>query len=251
MRYVLMGMVCFFFAVAAYAQENIGTEHQNVVALAMISRSRPYKDLDAEMMVVPAIMWQYKRFFIEGAKAGFIVKQEADVRFDLFVEPRFMGYDADDGSFLNGMEDRTYSLDGGIRFKKAFPLLEAVSITSTVVADMLSEHEGYQADVDLARPVNIAGFRLTPRIGVRWQSEELVEYYYGVRPEEVSGERTEYHPDDAINFLAHLQATAEVTGGWVVFAGMGLELLSDEIRHSPLLEDDYIISAMLGVTKRF
>jgi len=143
-------------------------------------------------------MWENEDFFIRGNKAG--KKWEGIVsELDLYIAPRFMGYDDDDSDELSGMEDRDYSLDVGVQFHWKFQDLEGLSLSTSFAGDALGENEGLEATAELAYFMDFKPLFIKPSIGVQWQSENMVDYYYGVMSSEVTASRGQYSPDSAVN----------------------------------------------------
>ncbi len=98
----------------------------------------------------------------------------------------FEGYSGSDSPFLNGMQSRDWSVDGGVNIEAATPVgLLGLSI----VTDLLGRYRGQEVEFRYLIMFPLLGFNWIPSGGVRWKSDNLVDYYYGVRPDEARPDR--------------------------------------------------------------
>ena len=103
----------------------------------------------------------------------------------------------------------------------------------------------------LAGLVRAGGWRLLPGVSVAWQSEDMVDYYYGVRPGEALVGRPAYSPGSAIIPEVSLLATHPVGERWEFFARAGHAWLPSEITNSPLVDQDGRLSVIVGLGYTF
>jgi outer membrane protein len=226
-------------------------EKNNVIGAGVVIASSPYEGDDANVYPFPIVKWRNERFFVEGIKGGVIVYENDDVRGDVFLSPRLMGYDADDSEYLNGMENREYSMDGGVRFKWFIPNFEKFALQASFATDLLGEHHGHEATAGFSKELKGDIYSATPSIGVKWQSENLADYYYGVRDIEGTATRRFYESGDAFNYYADLNFNLGLSEELVLVTYFGVEFLADDITDSPIVEDDVILTGVVGIAKRF
>jgi len=232
-------------------KENIqgieGLEDLAVGAGALIA-TKPYTDVDEEVSAVPIIVGRYKHFYVDGTSLGYILHEggESGLEFSMVGKPRFMGYDSDDGAGLTGMEDREWSLDGGLRMVWAHDLFE-VSLTG--LADLLGHHEGQEVSAVISKKFFEGS--LTPRIGVKWQSADMIDYYYGVRSNEVRSGRASYLGDDTVNWVAGVTIAVPMGEAWAFTVDFEYEGLGDEIEDSPIVNDHEVLTHVVGIVYRF
>jgi outer membrane protein len=221
-------------------------EEGSVIGMGALYQQRPYKKVDSDIYPVPIISLEYKRFFIDETIFGFHLLDTDEFKFSIVGAPRFWGYDADDSTALNGMQDRKASFDGGLRarWKNKF-----FTFTLTGLTDLLDEHQGQEVDLSLSK--ELWGRFLTPHIGVRWFSKDLVDYYYGVKSSEVTATRPAYEPDDTLNYVAGLTIAIPLGERWALITDVQYELLGDEIEDSPIVDEDGISRYLVGIVYRF
>jgi len=219
-----------------------------VGAGAVVSTS-PYDGVDTKAMAVPFLSGEYKDFYVQGVEAGYRFLKNENLTVSAIVSPRFMGYDSDDSDALNGMRDRRMSMDAGL--KADYALADQLTLSGKVVADALGRSDGMEYELSLRRPVKGNSFRLVPSVGVRYQSGSMVDYYYGVRDNEVRSARAAYEPRGSLNPFANMIFSSGISKRWVMMAMLGVESLGSEIRKSPIVDESYVVSAAAGLTYRF
>lgn len=235
---------------SVFSQEHKEKFLIDVVGLGVVSSDSAYKGMDDHSSIIPIVSIKYKRFFIQGPKMGYAFFENDYVAVDIVSSIRFSGYDADDSSFFNGMQDRKRSLDIGMQFDSTI-FDENTFFSAAFLTDMLSVHKGHEAVFTLSRPYKHDYFVLTPKIGFRWQSEGLVDYYYGVKKAEATGLRPEYLPNSDSNFFAQIDLKFGISKDVIFLVFFDVQQLGDSIKKSPLIDDKYSFTTVLGVAKRF
>ncbi len=215
-----------------------------------IMSTSPYEGVKTKTMAIPFLSGEYKNFYLYGIEAGYRLFKNEDWRISAVISPRFMGYDSDDSDTLSGMQDRRMSLDGGLKAEYELPWRKVV-VGGKVMADMLSRSDGIEYELALRRPVQGKIFRLIPSAGVRYQTKSMVDYYYGVRDNEVRAGRAAYAPRGSVNPFVNLVLNSGLSRNVIIVAMFGVESLGSEIRKSPIVDESYVVSVAAGLTYRF
>jgi outer membrane protein len=225
----------------------INTEDiQGVLGLGAKYETEPYIDKGESIDVVPIAVLEYKRFFIDGDVFGYHFSDEKSLRLSVVGHTRLMGYEGDDSSMLNGMEGRRGSLDGGIRLEwnaKHF------SMTLTGLTDLMNQHQGQEISAVISK--QLCEGMLRPRLGMKWMSDALVDYYYGVMSNELRLDRPAYEAGNTINPFAGVTLAIPVTQQWAVIADFTVESLGSQIQDSPIVDADETWAYVLGAVYRF
>jgi outer membrane protein len=160
------------------------------------------------------------------------------------------GWEADDDdSLLRGMSDRRMSIDGSIN---AVWRTRFVTIGISYFHDILGVSDGDGALIRISHILPVGQkFSLTPFAGVEWQSNRLVNYYYGVRPEEAASNRSAYRGRDTVNLRAGLWAAYRLSQSWSLIGGAHVTRLGDGISDSPIVLDRYHAFTFFGAAWRF
>ncbi len=243
--------ILFLFVPILHAEEE--TAIPNMLGLGAFISDDAYKGKDTRVWPMPIIWWQYGNLYARGSRAGVILgnpKSKA-LECSLFLEPRFMGYDDDDSNDLNGMDDREYSLDAGIGVECKIPNAYGITLDTSFAGDILGENEGQEVKVALTKLFDFKPFFFKPRIGVAWQSQDLVDYYYGVRSQEATASRPAYSPNDAFNPVVGLDFYMWLSEKWLLISRVAVNFLDNEISDSPIVQDDTTQTYLIGIARMF
>jgi outer membrane protein len=88
-------------------------------------------------------------------------------------------------------------------------------------------------------------------LGLNLRSENLNNYYYGVRGKEATANRTAYKSGSSVNPYAGVALDYQLAGRWSIFSMFRNEWLGSEITDSPIVDQDSKISVILGLLYRF
>ncbi|MEM9554668.1 MAG: MipA/OmpV family protein [Acidobacteriota bacterium] len=221
------------------------------LGVGVVLGPEPYVGTDAvDVQPIPVLGIESKRFYFRGIVAGLRLVDDERWGLDwIIAKARFLGYEADDSDFLEGMEDRDLSVDGGLSAR--FGLAAGLELRAEALTDLLGRHEGHEVLLELERTWSPAPrWRVTPKIGARWQSDDLVRYYYGVEPGEARAGRPAYRPDATVNFEAGVGAMYFSRGRWSWQGQLAVDVLGSEIDDSPIVERQTSISGLTFVAWR-
>ncbi len=218
------------------------------VGAGVIVVSKPYRGVDSKVYPMPLFGYDGERLYLRGITGGYRLFKGERWSLGPILRPRIEGYEAGDSSVLAGMRDRDPSLDAGIdlSWRADWGLLSAA-----IVTDVLGRHDGQELGVSYTARFPYGGFDFFPSAGLRWRSSNLVDYYYGVRGDEVRAGRPAYEPGDTITPVVRLTVRRKIVTKWVALASAQYEWFGSEITDSPIVEDDYAVSLMLGLAYSF
>jgi len=205
-----------------------------------------YEGVDDSIWAVPLIVGKYKRFYSDGNSLGYLLTENNKLNFSLIGAPRFGGYSSGDSDALAGMEDRDWSIDGGLRMTWN---AELFLLNVTAVTDLLGTHDGQEVKAVFSKEFLKGGF--TPRVGAKWFSSQMTDYYYGVEAPEATASRTAYEGDETFNYIAGFSAAYPLGDEWVVIGDFEYEALGSEVQDSPIVDTDDDYTAVVGLAYRF
>ena len=139
---------------------------------------------------VPLFSVTYDRWFFQGIRGGFEWLRTERFNANVFAQPQFLGFQATDSSFLEGMADRSLSMDGGVElvYRGRFG-----GVRLAALSDVLGKSEGQELSLLAVTGAPLGKGRLVlGGFGPRWISANRVDYYYGVRPSEALPNRPAY-----------------------------------------------------------
>jgi MipA family protein len=206
-------------------------------------QTEPYAGVDARIYPAPVVAYEGKHLYVRSAIVGYRIIAENGLMIGPLVQPRVEGFQAGDSSFLSGMEDRDWSVDGGVNIEAVTPVgLLGVSI----VSDLLGRSRGQEMEYRYLIMFPVLGFQLIPSAGLRWKSEKLVDYYFGVRPNEARPGRPAYEGEQAFDPFLRLIVRHKLTKHWSLFSDAQYEHLAGAITDSPIVDKDYQMSITAG-----
>ncbi len=207
-------------------------------------QTQPYAGVDTKLYPAPVVAYEGERLYVRSAIVGYRIIRENGLMIGPQVQPRVEGFKEDDSPFLRGMRDRNWSVDGGVNIEAVTPIgLLGVSI----VSDLLGRSRGQEVEFRYLIMLPVHGFHLIPSGGVRWKSDNLVDYYYGVKPNEARPGRPAYDGEQAFDPFLRLVVRRKLTKHWSVFTDAQYEWLARQITDSPIVNKDYQLSFTAGV----
>jgi outer membrane protein len=82
--------------------------------------------------------------------------------------------------------------------------------------------------------------------GFAWQSDRLLDYYYGLDTTEVSRDEFAYEASDGISSFAKLSWTKIISKRWALVSALQFRKFDHELKNSPILEEDIVTTAFIG-----
>lgn len=212
--------------------------------LGTVIQQQGYVGASTETMIFPMLSYQGENFYWQGPELGYAVSDNLS----FFGSYRFDGFDEDDSDFFAGMEERKGSLDLGVAY--TFDT-DIGNIEVEAAFDVLDEHGGYELGVSYGFPLPALGGMIIPSVGVSYVSDDLVEYYYGVRASEATDIRSQYHGEATVNFNVGVTGFWSIQESQQIFAGLSYDILGSGIEDSPLIEDSASTSLVVGWIYQF
>lgn len=164
-----------------------------------------------------------------------------------FYNNDFIGMDLIIGkehdSFAEDKEDtlllpidvRKSDITAGLR--SAFYLGPLV-VQGQVRREVTDHHEGYTASLQTGARLQIRNLNFHGVVGAQYQSEEVVDYYYGVTASEATADFAEYNPGEDLTYNAEVGASYPLSEDWVLRGQVNYTRYSDAIVDSPFWAGD-------------
>lgn len=156
-----------------------------------------------------------------------------------------LGYGSGESPALARMNRRDWTVQAGATIGGH---IGGFRIDAVAQTDILGEHSGQEYTFKIAKAFEKENFYLVPQFDVLYQSDDLVNHYFGVTSSEALPGRPAYQPGAAVTYSASLEWGWRWHRHWYVFANANIERVPTEIRNSPVVEDnDYAWGLTLGV----
>lgn len=261
---------------------------QVAVSIGAGLRTNPIMDnKDIPLLILPDIAYNGQRFFIQNLDFGFILLDSATHQLNLLVTPSYEQvyfHRWSPGNFIldsrallttssgelpykttadpnrNNFGESKTAIDMSRLHKRRMAALGGVEYALTLsdwtfhahwLEDISKVHQGTEVRVALARHFQYQRHALTASIGATWQSADLLNYYYGIRPDEVMLVDHAYHVDAGVSAIARLDWRYLLNERWSLrFTGI-YRHLAEEISRSPIVTDDQVVTVFVGGVYHF
>mgnify|MGYP001826427295 FL=1 len=255
---VLLSILILLASLPLFAQEELAepapsptpSPIQWSLGFGAFSSPRPYVGAENSQIVAPLIEVNWKKLYVQGIQAGYRFFETGKFALHARAGIVFNGLDPDDSEFLEGMNKRRPTIEGGVVFdwKPGKYRLSTAAYT-----DLLGRYYGQQASTDFSRTWTFNRYRwgISPSIGVVWQSSKFVNYYYGVTPEEATPDRPPFEGHSVINFRSSLLGFFFINMRIRLVGLIRIQRLDNEIYDSPIVDQKRGIFGLLGITYRF
>lgn len=239
---------------AAIAEEgkNISQADSNSMFLlgpGVLVTVKPYKGMDSTIYPIPVVTAVSAPFYFFIDTAGCRLFSDSNMTFDLIGKLRLDGYDADRSDDFDGMHDRNMTVDVGGEFGISG---DWGNLYTRILTDTLGWHDGQEFRVTYAKPFKFEKSKISPSVGFALLSSNLADYYYGVRDNEARlPGRPAYNPGASVNWFVGLDANYQLNDDWTLLTSITYYWLDSNIRNSPIVDKDYMISIIAGAMYRF
>jgi MipA family protein len=238
---------------AAIAEEgkNISQADSNSMFLlgpGVLVTVKPYKGMDSTIYPIPVVTAVSAPFYFFIDTAGCRLFSDSNMTFDLIGKLRLDGYNADRSDDFDGMHDRNMTVDVGGEFGISG---DWGNLYTRILTDALGRHDGQEFRVTYAKPFKFEKSKISPSVGFALLSSNLADYYYGVRDNEARPGRPAYNPGASVNWFVGLDANYQLNDDWTLLTSITYYWLDSNIRNSPIVDKDYMISIIAGAMYRF
>lgn len=246
MRYILI-LVVFFLQINA--QE---TKQSVTIGLGPYIQTQPYKDVNPIFVPSPVIFFDNSLFYIRWSRFGmyFLGNKGEDFSWGLSLsaQPRTYGYESEDSETVRGMDKRENSLEGGLAFSAAYhdSYIEVMLLT-----DVLNRYDSWIVKTEIGDKYTLGNFKFFPSLIFVYQSDDFVNYYYGVKDTEVTATRPQYTATAGLQLGAQTFIKYPITENLATLINLRADLIPPSARNSPIVDSSYIYSGLVSLIYTF
>ncbi|MBA57505.1 MAG: hypothetical protein CMK89_23895 [Pseudomonadales bacterium] len=197
--------------------------------------------------MMPLYLYEGKYLFFHGTRAG-VHLWNGEVSVDAVAQYRFDRLEPEVDDFYRTVDKRSQALEGGLAVKTN---LDNHGLYFSLLADVQSRHNGYVSDLTYRYTWQRSRLTLSPYLSLIYQSQELVDYYYGVDAHESRVDLPEYEADATSFVRVGLNSSYRLWDNWYLFANLSWEDLANEVSDSPLVDEDQIYATFVGFHYNF
>lgn len=227
-RILLIGLLALGSQMAQAGQWQAGIAVQSGRSILM--------DEEDKAEFAPMFNYMGDRFSMVGGTFAYKLVGTDSVQFSAIAQGRDDGFKADDSDAVSGMDEREAGFDIGLN--AAVGGLWG-TFQASLLSDVTETSEGSEVDLRYSYPIQSGLWTFETAAGATWKSEELVDYYYGVKDSEARTGRDAYQGEAAINPYAEFVMAYKLSRQWSIIGGVEIEQLDDALADSPIIDEDY------------
>ena len=144
--------------------------------------------------------------------------------------------------------DRDYAYEAGFSFTAD---MFGGQAELSALSDISGAHNGYRVNAAYSKGVILRRWFVQPALGISFKSSRLVDYYFGVREDEVSVAFDRYKGRSTVNYFVNFRINYALSKRWFWGAVVEYESLGKGIADSTLIEEDHVLTAFTGVKYQF
>jgi outer membrane protein len=220
------------------------------VGLGAVGRGNPYAGgSGAVVQPIPAITFNGERLQWFGPRLSYGLVGDDRLRLAGTANYRLRTYEEEDATVLEGLGDRKDTLMLGLAAIGELPF--GVNASLGYEHDALGRIGGGAARAELQRSFQWGLTRLTPKLGLGWQSAELANHDYGVPTAAAAPGRPAHEVGDYLSLEVGVGAFIELSRNWRLVADLAVEFLPGEVTDSPLVDDGQVLKGFFALTYVF
>lgn len=248
-KFIIVSIVCISAAYCLPAQPTDPNRPAELnIGFGIAAYNSVYKGDDDELLAVPMLFYESEKIFFRGRMGGYRFFGDQTFSVALIGQWRVDGYDDNDSRYLRGMKERRMTLDGGL---SATYFDGWGAATASLLTDLLGRHNGQELSISYGKSFSSDRWSLIPSAGVVYKSDNLADYYYGVKTREAAAGRPAYSAGDVWDPFVSVQTSFKISRQWSFLAVLRYEWLGSEITDSPIVQDDYQALLMAGMLCQF
>jgi outer membrane protein len=246
-----LALIGLLASASVLAQAAPGAKPRSSVGLAVVAQKSPYAGYDTDVLPIPVINWEGRKFHFRGGSIGYTLFDNDHTSVSLLASPymmRFKHKDTDDAQ-LRQLSNRSMSAMAGVAVRHTAPW---GVLQGNVQAEVSGHGGGLAADAKYSYPIPTGRVMLIPGVGANCASSSLNDYYFGVSA--VEAQRSglaAYRAGSGVAPYMDLSAVMPVGPRWTATASLRRTLLSSAVKDSPMTVGNHMDSALLALSYGF
>ena len=203
---------------------------------------------DNSVDVIPLYLYEGEWLFARGTSIGVHIFNNDWLQVDAIASYRFDRLEPDANDYFKGLDEREQTVDAGfsLTLKNDWGLL-----STTWLSDTMSHHNGDEVDVTYRYPWRSGRWSLSPFVSYIYQNSHLADYYYGIDVEEALADRPVYRAGSTGFWRAGVNTSYQLSEHLIVYSNIAFQQVDSEVYNSPLVDEKYLNTAVLGFAYMF
>ena len=205
---------------------------------------------DIAFLLVPKFSYYGKRFFIDTYDLGYTLFDRGHHQFNaILITPGFeqtffsdwalSNQDIGDSGEARKLHDRRLAGLSGLEYSFIHPNFDW---QTQILQDVTGAHGGQKVRTALTVPWFKNNHAWELSAGVTWQSEKLVDYYYGVQSTEVNNQNLAYQAPASTSIYLKAEWETRFNKHWGLRAVTSYKKLGSGVIDSPIVVDDHVFT---------
>lgn len=153
---------------------------------------------------------------------------------------------------INEVSDRDWAIDAGIQLN--WFINKTTDAKLNILHDINNVYNGFNGQLALTKRVTLVALPSTLMsfsLGANWNSESLVDYYYGISKQRDPKAKVGYQGKQSINPYLRFALKHQLSEHWRVRVQVKRVFLATGTTNSPLVKEDHVNTFFTGVTYDF
>ena len=242
---LLLGCALQFTPLAAQAE---GLRYS--VGLYAGAASSPFvnENDDAEGFLAPDFLIEGERFSFGTSGLTYDIFETDSFGLSARLAPRFVSSDPTDVAGLERLK-KDIAVEAGLAAKLTYGQVE---LGVEALKDVSDTHDGMAVTASVGTMFQISDrFGIGARVGATWMDQKLATYTYGVSASEAGGGIAAYSVKDSVIPSVGIDVSYALTENTTVIGSLSAEFLPNSVTASPIVKNDNVVSAMVGLRYAF
>ena len=217
--------------------------------LGVMVMEQPYQGVDTDVLPLPLLNYNSDNLVFASGNLWVNLAESESWSVGLIGEPDFISYKAGDSKALAGMKERKFSYRGGVNLT-TWGSYGVLSLDLS--QDLLDEHDGHLVELTYSLPLALTDkIALEPHLSYTRLSDDYADYYFGVAADEARVARPAYQAESSDILAAGISGSYQLSKHWQLTAMVEYQRLGDEIKDSPIIDKQGLLSGMLVTEYKF
>lgn len=236
---LMLGLFVAHISFSSFAEATIG--------LGIGYGQKPYKgDDNSEWLPVPIFEYENGPFYIKGLEAGANVWNTPTNKLSVktYYSPLRFTPSKSSGA-MKQLNKRKSTVMAGVGYTHWF---DNTGVHANIATDILDNSNSVLADVSVSQRINVnSRFTIIPTAGLAYANADHNDYYFGVSQNESNRSGIKkYSADSGFTPFIGVGANYRFTKSFSMFAAGRLDLLSKEVRDSPMVNKSVTATMTVG-----
>jgi outer membrane protein len=220
-------------------------EHKLQIGLAAVTSESVYLGGSSQSRVFPAIDYTYKRFYFQAGDVGFHLLDDDHWEVNMGLGVNLVGdVDRGDSRLLEHLPELSYPVNAFVSARYTSPI---GLFTIKHHQEINNKHNGYSNSLSYAAPIRQGQWLIMPQLSYEQHSAAVVNYFYGIAPEDATSQLPAYRSGSVNNWQISLLGLRTINQRWSFIGNIQHELYGDAISNSPLVNEDQRLSVFVGL----